>query len=431
MRDAVVIGAGLAGAAAALRLADAGRSVTVIEARGRLGGRAYSRAMDGADDLLEFGGGWITEWHERMKALAGRFGMGLRPTLPVSERRWHDGETLRTGTPVAPDKMAAWTNAMRAIQQDSLAMRGGAGRWQGSNPWAAMPFADYMAAKGLPEAVRREFIAWWTLSGSADITKVNVLDALHSAAHKGGTMEAVLEELSHTIDGGVGKLVERMIAGSGAAVMLGDAAVEVDDMGDHVALRLSSGARVSARQVVVAVPVNAIDTMRFSPPLRATQARLAREKHQGRAIKLLMRVKDVAPGVLVTGEAEGLRFMFAERALSDGTTLIIGFGLYDEVKDTSFAAMSRAVKTFFPEGTLVAYDWHDWVRDPWSSGTWVSHGLGQGPLFAAREWAARGRVHFATSDIAARDSGWFEGAVIAGEDAADAVLAQLREEPRP
>jgi hypothetical protein len=35
---------------------------------------------------------------------------------------------------------------------------------------------------------------------------------------------------------------------------------------------------------------------------------------------MLLRVKGVRPGVLVTGQAEGLRLMFAERSLSDGPT---------------------------------------------------------------------------------------------------------------
>lgn len=423
MRDVVVVGAGLAGAAAALRLGDAGRSVTMIEARGRIGGRAYSRAMEGSADLVELGGSWITEWHHRMQAMAARFGVGLRPTLPVVDRRWHDGRSLRTDTPVAPEQMAGWTAAMQAIQTDSLAMLGGAGRWQGENPWAAVSLADYMRAKDLPEEVQREVVAWWTLNGSGDINRINPLDLLHCASHHGGTMQAILQELTHTIDGGVGTLTGRMIAASGAEVVLGDAVVAVTERGDELALRLSSGAALAARQIVVAVPVNALGTIRFDPALRPAQARLAEEKHPGRAVKMLLRVQGVVPGTLVTGEAEGLRLMFAERALSDGSTLVIGFGLYDQVPDAGFAAMSRAVQRFFPEATLLSHDWHDWVRDPWSSGTWVSHGLGQGALFAGPEWAGTGRMHFATSDIASRESGWFEGAVVAGEAAADAVLS--------
>jgi monoamine oxidase len=423
MQKVVVIGAGLAGAAAALRLADAGQSVTLVEARGRLGGRTYSRAFGDLTDLWEFGGGWICERHLRMKALTNRFGMGLRPRLSVTERRWHDGAVLRTDAPVAADRLEVHLQGLAVVQADSMAMQGGAGRWEGGNPWAGMSFADYMQARGLPETVRREFIAWWTLSGSADITKVNVLDALQCASYCGGTMEATLEELTHTIEGGVGTLTARMIAASGARVILGDAVVAVADRGDHAALRLSSGQELRAGQLVVAVPVNALDTIRFDPPLRPSQTQLSKEGHQGRAVKVLMRVRGVQPGVLVTGEAGGLRLMLSERALSDGTTAVIGFGLADEVADTSGAAIDRALRQFFPEATLLDNDWHDWVRDPWSAGTWVSHGLGQSALFAAAEWAQLGRLHFAGSDIAATGSGWFEGAVASGEAAADAILA--------
>ena len=37
-------------------------------------------------------------------------------------------------------------------------------------------------------------------------------------------------------------------------------------------------------------------------------------------------------------------------------------------------------------------------------------------------WQPEGRLAFATSDIAADQAGWFEGAVIAGETAAKALL---------
>ena len=54
------------------------------------------------------------------------------------------------------------------------------------------------------------------------------------------------------------EFTERMIAGSSANVMLGDAVVEVANTDEHVKLRLSSGMHVTAPQVVVAVPVNAM-----------------------------------------------------------------------------------------------------------------------------------------------------------------------------
>ena len=47
-RDVVIVGAGPAGLMAARRLSQAGKSVAVLEARDRVGGRTWSRTIDDA-----------------------------------------------------------------------------------------------------------------------------------------------------------------------------------------------------------------------------------------------------------------------------------------------------------------------------------------------------------------------------------------------
>nr|MDT0526641.1 FAD-dependent oxidoreductase [Streptomyces sp. DSM 41633] len=44
--DCCVVGAGFAGLAAAVRLKQAGRSVAVLEARDRVGGRTFTEVLD-------------------------------------------------------------------------------------------------------------------------------------------------------------------------------------------------------------------------------------------------------------------------------------------------------------------------------------------------------------------------------------------------
>jgi monoamine oxidase len=41
-------------------------------------------------------------------------------------------------------------------------------------------------------------------------------------------------------------------------------------------------------------------------------------------------------------------------------------------------------------------------------------------------WQPEGRLYFASSDIAREQAGWFEAAVISGEDATDAVLRTVQ-----
>ncbi|HEX9335048.1 MAG TPA: FAD-dependent oxidoreductase, partial [Pseudonocardiaceae bacterium] len=59
MSDVIVIGAGIAGLTAARDQRDAGRSVLVLEARDRIGGRTHYGRLDGLDQQVEFGGGWV------------------------------------------------------------------------------------------------------------------------------------------------------------------------------------------------------------------------------------------------------------------------------------------------------------------------------------------------------------------------------------
>ena len=82
MSDVVVIGAGLAGLAAARRLAAGGHQVTVVEARDRVGGRTEGLVLEDGTPL-ELGGQWLGEGHTRMYELGDELESGYpsRPTI--------------------------------------------------------------------------------------------------------------------------------------------------------------------------------------------------------------------------------------------------------------------------------------------------------------------------------------------------------------
>ena len=77
--DVVVVGADLAGLVAPCQLRAAGRSVAVLEAKDRVGGRTYNgHTSDGT--VLELGGEWIGQGQDRMAALAAELGVETFPT---------------------------------------------------------------------------------------------------------------------------------------------------------------------------------------------------------------------------------------------------------------------------------------------------------------------------------------------------------------
>jgi monoamine oxidase len=89
-----IVGAGIAGLSAALRLADNGIASTVYEANDRVGGRMFSNAnYFEQGQVFEWCGELIDTGHATIRRLAGRFGLALDNLLAAepakSEETYH------------------------------------------------------------------------------------------------------------------------------------------------------------------------------------------------------------------------------------------------------------------------------------------------------------------------------------------------------
>ena len=76
MARVVVVGAGMAGLTAGLRLTQAGHDVTVLEARDRVGGRVHSVTLSNGA-VGELGGEWLRTDQHSVVDLAAEVGVVL------------------------------------------------------------------------------------------------------------------------------------------------------------------------------------------------------------------------------------------------------------------------------------------------------------------------------------------------------------------
>src|SRR5688572_18694243 len=84
--DVIVIGAGAAGLAAARELARAGLTVSLLEARDRIGGRCWTRCEPGLAMPIEYGAEFIHGRPQATFALLREFGLGAAKR---SGTRWY------------------------------------------------------------------------------------------------------------------------------------------------------------------------------------------------------------------------------------------------------------------------------------------------------------------------------------------------------
>ena len=245
MRVAVV-GAGLAGLAAADALIRAGVDVVVFEARDRVGGRVWSREL-GNGAVVEMGAEFILPGNDTIRGYVERFRLGL-----WAKGMLYGDREPRGGIGVSP---AALSDAIATIAAGLASVEQGV---------SAATFLDRLPLDpGAREAVRARFEV--SAASTADRVEATALAGL--ASHSA--------EVCPSVAGGNGRLAAALAAELGPALHL-SSPVDGVAWGEASALVRAKGSVAEVDRVVLAVPATVVDRIGFEPqlpePLRSAYA---------------------------------------------------------------------------------------------------------------------------------------------------------------
>jgi monoamine oxidase len=446
--DVIVVGAGLAGLAAALELEAAGLDVVVLEAQQRVGGRIHSMRQLGG--TAEAGGTYIGAGYARVIETARRHGVELVDVTPVLEFfREQDlvlgSEIIRQAdwpthpaNPFPPaDKTQTPWNYHRVLAMRDNPLSSPAEWLDPRFEHLDVSAQDWLRGLGLSQ--RAVEIAYGiNPSFGRDARDVSALLLLFRGAFsKAQRALAPTNSVGYTARNGVQRIPEAMAAALRGGVELGRAVASISLERDRATVSCADGERFSARHVIASVPLGVLRRIAIDPPLPDSQAEaVARVPSQPLTqVYLAPRSKfwdrdGFAPS-LFTDSRAGM--IAAARNGEDPTevTSITAWITGDHAAALDRLAPSAAGQAVIEEigrirpaarGELELLGMHSWGADPHALGAWAYFRPGEVTRFAGRIGSAHGRLHFCGEHLAVENRG-MEGAMESGERAATEVLA--------
>ena len=438
----LVIGAGLAGLVAAYRLREAGKRVTIIEARDRSGGRV--RTLRGFFDegiYGELGAARIAETHEYVLHWLNDLRLSLVPFAPDT-----GSSVLAVGGIHARSDAAAGEKLVAGLHPDER------------NLPAPELLRKYVA--GVPEELGAsdvnladprwhayDRLTWpaWLASQGASPAAIRLI-MLGGDSSEFSALFMLQQIMLHRdsrqyfkIEGGMDRLPRGIAASAGVPIRYDCRLTKLEISGREVRAHCLNGGNtdvLAADRAVLALPFSMLRKVAIDPPFPPEKMRIINQLTYFDASRFLLQTRTrfwppegLNGSARTDGPADIWDMSFGQRAKSGLISLTTGNDQIEakltKLADTGQTAFGiRLAAEAFPEmATQTGKSFVQiWGEDPFAGGAFSVFKPGQMSAWAEVMGKPWGRVHFAGEHLSPWN-GWMEGALWSGERVAQEIIA--------
>lgn len=446
-KKVVILGAGLAGLAAAYELTQAGHDVTILEAQARPGGRVQTLREQFSDGLYaEAGAMNVFDSHDLTLKYIKLFGLTLDPVIPstLASVTYIRGRRFET----KPGQTFAYPLELTA-EEKALGRRGMWEKYVGpvlkelgdyeAQDWPPdslkqydrMTFFEFLRARGASQDAA-SLLSLGGLGAFGDgLQTVSALVALREAANRAAVKQ------NYVIRGGTDLLPRAFAARLSEKIRYGAPVVRIEqDAGQVRAVYVRAGVpdSVTAERLVCALPFSVLRRIEVSPAFSAEKRRAIEELPYTSVVRTYLQTRrkfwleeglsgsattDLSNLLVFDGApnqtgARGILEAYLAGPEARRLTLMREGERVGSVLGRVEKALPRVRQNFELGATKC------WDEDEWARGAYAWYRPGQMTSLMPHVARAEGRVHFAGEHASAL-FGWMQGALESGNRAAREV----------